>query len=76
MQGGLCHPLNAPEKFRDLRETGPGVRFSKDPKLFGRISGDVILFVSSERRRLEARGFAVIFIFVPFATCEGISFTE
>ena len=24
----------------------PGARFSKDPKLFGRISGDIILFVS------------------------------
>ena len=34
---------------------GPGACFSKVPKLFGRISGDTILFVSSKRRRLEAR---------------------
>ena len=38
-------------------------RFSKVPKLFGRISGDVILFVSSKRRRLEARNFALILLF-------------
>ena len=50
--------------------------FSKVPKLFGRISGDIILFVSLKRRRLEARNFAVIFIFIPFTTCEKISFTE
>ena len=30
-----------------------GARFSKVPKLFGRISGDIILFVSSKRRRHE-----------------------
>ena len=40
--------------------------FSKVPKLFGRISGDIILFVSSKLRRLEARNFAVIFIVIPF----------
>ena len=53
-----------------------GARFSKVPKLFGRISGDIILFVSSKRRRLEARNFAVIFIFNPFTTYEKTSFTE
>ena len=53
-----------------------GVRFSKVPKLFGRISGDTILFVSSKRRRLEARNFAVILIFIPFTTYEKTSFTE
>ena len=53
-----------------------GTCFSKVPKLFGRISDDIILFVSSKRRRLEARNFAVIFIFIPFTTCEKISFTE
>ena len=43
--------------------------FSKVPKLFGRISGDIILFLSSKRRRLEARNFAVIIIiFIPFTT--------
>ena len=46
----------------------PGARFSKVPKLFGRISGDIILFVSSKRRRLEARNFAVAFAFIPFTT--------
>jgi len=54
----------------------PGACFSKVPKLFGRISGDIILFVSSNRRRLEARNFAIISVFIPFTTCEKISFTE
>ena len=53
-----------------------GACFSKVPKLFGRISGDIILFVSSKRRRLEARNFAVIFVFNPFTTYEKTSFTE
>ena len=44
--------------------------FLEVPKLFGRISGDIIFFVSSKRRRLEARNFAVIFIFIPFTTYE------
>ena len=42
--------------------TSPGACFSKVPKLFGRISCDIILFVSSKRRRLEARNFAFIII--------------
>ena len=46
----------------------PGACFSKVPRLFGRISGDIILFVSSKRWRLEAQNFAVIFIFIPFTT--------
>ena len=54
----------------------PGACFSKVPKLFGRISGDIILFVSSKRRRLKARNFAFIFIFIPFTTYEKTSFTE
>ena len=37
-----------------------GVRFSKVPKLFGRILGDISLFVSSKQRHLEAQNFAVI----------------
>ena len=54
-----------------MRKTiSAGVRFSKDPKLFGHISGDIILFVSSKRRCLEARNFAVIFIVIPFTTYE------
>ena len=54
----------------------PGACFSKVPKLFGRISGDIIIFVSSKQKRLEARNFAVIFIFIPFTTYEKTSFTE
>ena len=58
----------------DVCERGPVSRKSR--KLFGRISGDIILFVSSKRGRLETRNFAVIFIFIPFTTYEKISFTE
>ena len=54
----------------------PGARFSKVPKLFGRISDDLILFVSSKWRRLEARNFAVILIVIPFTSHEKNSFTE
>ena len=54
----------------------PGACFSKVPKLFGRIPGDIILFVSSKRRRLEARNFAVIFTFIPFTSYEKTSFTN
>ena len=61
--------------FRGL-EQGPGARFSKVPTLFGHVSGDIILFVSSKRRRLEARNFAVTLIFIPFTTYEKTSFTE
>ena len=53
-----------------------GARFSKVPILFGHVSGDIILFVSSKRRRLETRNFAVILIFIPFTTYEKTSFTE
>ena len=69
------HQLSAPasnSNTSDLEVT-PGARFSKAPK---RISGDIILFVSSKRRRLEERNFAVIFIFIPFTTYEKTSFTE
>ena len=52
------------------------VRFSKGPKLFGRISGDIVLFVSSKRRRLRARNFTVILIFLPLTTHQKASFTE
>ena len=54
----------------------PGTRFSKVPKLFGHISGDIILFVSSKRRRLEAGNFAFILIFIPFTQYEKNGFTE
>ena len=60
--------------FRDIkarvRRLRAGACFSKVPKLIGSISGNIILFVSSKRRRLEARNFAVIFIFMPFTTYE------
>ena len=54
----------------------PGARFSKVPKLFGRTSGDIIIFVSSKRKRLEPRNFAAILILIPFTTYERASFTE
>ena len=59
-----------------LRDWGPGTRFSNVPKLFGCISGNIILFVSSKRRHLEARNIPVILIFIPFTTYEKTSFTE
>ena len=69
-------------RFRDpgstfwvkISDQGPVSRRSR--KLFGLISGDIILFVFSKQRRLEARNFAVIFIFIPFTTYEKTSFTE
>ena len=48
----------------------PGARFSKVSKV-------PKVLVSSKRRRLEARNFAVILIFIPpFTTYEKTSFTE
>mgnify|MGYP006862621742 CR=1 FL=1 len=44
-------------------ERAPGPVSRKSPKLFGRISGDIILFVSSKRRRLEARNCGSYFNF-------------
>ena len=44
----------------ELCRLGPGARFSKVPKLFGRISSDIVLVVSSKQRHIEARNFAVI----------------
>ena len=68
--------VRAPKALGSMEKQVPGAYFSKVPKLFGRISGDIILFVSSKLRRLEARNFAVIFIFIPFTTYEKTSFTE
>ena len=63
--------------YASFEQLGPGARFSKVPKLFGRISGDLILFVSSKRRGLEARNFAIIIsIFILLTTYEKNSFTE
>ena len=56
--------------------SSPGACFSKVPKFFWRTSGDIILFVSSKRKRIEGRNFAVIFIFILFTTYEKTSFTE
>ena len=57
-----------------LEPTGPFLFVSF--LLFGHISGRIILFVCSKRRRLEARNFAVILIYIPFTTYEKNSFTE
>ena len=40
----------------------------KSRNFFGRISGDIILLVSSKRRRLEAQNLAVILIFHSLTT--------
>ena len=40
---------------------GSGACFAKVPKLFGRISWGIILFISSKRRRLEARNLLFLF---------------
>ena len=56
--------------------SAPGACCPKLQKLFGRISRDIILFVSSKRGRLEARNFVVVIIFIPFSICEKTSFTE
>ena len=63
-------------KWKIARNLLTGACFSKVPKLFGRFSGDIILFVSSKRRCSMSRNFAVILIFIPFTTYEKISFTE
>ena len=51
--------------FRTTKTKTLGACLSKVPKLFELISGDIILFVSSKRRRLEARNFAIIFFLFP-----------
>ena len=68
--------FRARKVFGTYEEKYPGARFSKVPRLFGRNSGDIILFVSSKRRRLEARNFAVILIFIPYTTYGQTSFTD
>ena len=40
--------LSSGQHDPSFEQRGPGARFSKVPKLFGRISGDIILFVSSK----------------------------
>ena len=63
-------------KFIYLSKNAAGAHFSKVPKLFGHISGDIILFVSSKRRRLKARNFAVILMFIPYEIYEKTTITE
>ena len=58
-------PEIRPKCFGTFEKRAPGALFSKVPKLFGRISDDIILFVSSKRRRLEARNLAVILNSIP-----------
>ena len=45
-----------------------GVRSPKGPRHSGCISGDMILFECSKPRRLGARNFVLILIFIPFTT--------
>ena len=45
-------------------------------KLFGCISCDTILFVSSKRKRLKGRNFAATLIFILITTYQKSSFTE
>ena len=56
----IMSPQIRPKLFGTFEKQAPGARFSKVPKLFGGSSSDIILFVSSKQRRLEARNFAVI----------------
>ena len=51
IQRELCHP----KSFGIFEKRAPGTHFSKVPKLFGGISVDIVLIVSSKRRLLEAR---------------------
>ena len=55
---------------------GHGTRFSKVPKIIGRVSGDIILFASSKRRRLETRNPAAFFSCFPFTTYEKTNFAK
>ena len=68
LSGGQCYP--------PFEQLGPGACFTKVPKLFERILGHIILFVSSKHRRLEAGNFAVISICIPFTTYKKTSFYE
>ena len=49
---------------------------SRKSRKFSGTFGVTILFASSKRRRLEARNFAVIFVYTPLKTHEKTSFTE
>ena len=66
---------NTPEKFRHFRETGPRSLGSVSRKS-RHLLGDIIQLVSSKRKCLEARNFAVTLIFISFTIYETTSFTE
>ena len=76
MQGSIVGDVNNKRKLTgllDFQNKRVGVlrmtlRAGKVFGTFGRISGDIILFISSKPWRLEARNFAFIFIFIPFTT--------
>ena len=55
IQNIVIHKILRPVLSRMRYIKDPGARFSKVPKRFGRISGDIILFLSSKRRCLEAQ---------------------
>ena len=70
---GIATPEIGPKRFGTFEKQAPRACFSKVPKLFGPISGYIILFVSSKLRPLEARNFAVL---IPVTTYEKTNFTE
>ena len=53
-----------------------GLHVSRKSRNFSGVFRVTFLFVSSKRRRSEARNFAVIFVFLLFTTYEKTSFTE
>ena len=56
--------------FKWTRQTlTPGARFSKVPKLYGRLSGVTIPFVFQERRGFESSNSTDVFLFVSLKTC-------
>ena len=76
IQRELCHPKYARKISGLLRNARQGP-FPEGPETFrAHLGGDITLFVSSKRRFLEARNFAVLLIFVCFTTIEKTSFTD
>ena len=63
-------PEIGPKRFVTFEKQEPVSRKSRS------FSSDIIVFVPSKQRRLEARNFAVIYIFISFTTYEKTSFTE
>ena len=56
---GQPQPLLYFNDFHFMIPTNSGARFSKVPKFFGQISGDIILLVSSKQWRLEAQDYSL-----------------